>query len=89
MDELAENLSMSRRIFTRHFYKATSMTFTAWLINERIKVARELLESTSLSIEQISELSGFFNITSFRQHFREKYQVSPNTWRKTFGDTVV
>ncbi len=89
IDELAEKLSMSRRTFTRHFYKATSMTFTAWLINERVRVARELLESTNLSIEQVSELSGFLNVTSFRQHFRDKYQVSPHIWRKTFGDTVL
>lgn len=88
IDELAKKISMSRRTFTRHFNKATGMTFTSWLINERINVARGLLEMTNLSIEKIAELSGFFNVTSFRQHFREKYQVSPNTWRKTFGNVT-
>jgi len=26
--------------------------------------------------------------TSFRQHFRQRHQVSPRNWRKTFGDNA-
>lgn len=86
IDQLAKKTLMSRRTFTRHFSKATGMSVSEWLVNERIKRARELLETTSLSIDKIAELSGFQNSTSFRTHFKEFYKVSPKTWRRTFSE---
>lgn len=85
IDDLAERVVMSRRTFTRHFSKATGMTVVEWLTNERLQRSRDSLESTSLPIEQIAELVGFQTATSFRQHFKQRYQVSPSAWRKTFG----
>lgn len=85
IDELAAQTAMSRRTFTRHFQKATSMTVVEWLVNERIQRSRELLETTSLPVERIAAAVGFQTPASFRQHFRERHQVSPSAWRKTFG----
>ena len=85
IDKLAKKISMSRSTFTRHFKKETGMTLVNWLINERLLYSKDLLEESSLSIEQIAELCGFKNTTSFRQYFKKRYQVSPNTWRKTFA----
>jgi len=76
---------MSRRTFTRHFSKATGMSFKDWLINERLQRTRELLESTALPVETISDLVGFQTPTSLRQHFKRRNQVSPSEWRRTFG----
>ncbi|PJG84792.1 GlxA family transcriptional regulator [Conservatibacter flavescens] len=85
IDDLAEQLAMSRRTFTRHFQKATGTSLTQWLIAERLQKSLTLLESTHLSIEQIAAEIGFQSAVSFREHFKAKYQVSPNQWRKTFG----
>lgn len=85
IDELAARTAMSRRTFTRHFQKATGMTVVEWLVNERLRRGRELLETTSLSVEAIAERVGFHTATSFRQHFRQRHHVSPRDWRKTFG----
>ncbi|MCW4148202.1 helix-turn-helix domain-containing protein [Halomonas sp. 18H] len=85
INELAARTAMSRRTFTRHFQKATGMTVVEWLLNERLRRGRELLETTSLSVEAISERVGFRTATSFRQHFRHHHQVNPRDWRKTFG----
>ncbi|MGQ7263544.1 GlxA family transcriptional regulator [Vreelandella sp. V005] len=88
IDELAARTAMSRRTFTRHFHKATGMTVVEWLVNERLRRGRELLETTSLSVEAIAAKSGFHTATSFRQHFRQRHQVSPRNWRRTFGDNA-
>lgn len=85
IDELATRAAMSRRTFTRHFQKATGMTVVEWLVNERLRQGRELLEITSLSVEAITERIGFKTATSFRQHFKRRHHVSPRDWRKTFG----
>jgi transcriptional regulator GlxA family with amidase domain len=85
VDELATRTAMSRRTFTRHFSKATGMTLVEWLVNERLQRTRELLETTSLPVERISDLVGFQTPVSLRQHFRKRFQVSPRDWRRTFG----
>ena len=55
-----------------------------WLIEARLQRARELLESTDLSITDISEQSGFHSDTALRQYFLKKHNISPNRWRKQF-----
>lgn len=47
--------------------------------------ACELLETTSLPVEKISELAGFQTPVSLREHFRKRHRVSPREWRRTFG----
>lgn len=88
IDDLAARTSMSRRTFTRHFIKATGMTLVDWLVNERLQRARDLLETTSLSVEKISDVAGFQTPVSFRQHFKKRFQVSPRDWRRTFGENM-
>jgi transcriptional regulator GlxA family with amidase domain len=85
IDDLAERAAMSRRTFTRHFFKATGTTLVDWLVNERLQQTRELLETTSMPVERVSELVGFQTPLAFRQHFKKRFQVSPRDWRKTFG----
>ncbi|OOF46124.1 GlxA family transcriptional regulator [Rodentibacter trehalosifermentans] len=85
IDHLAERLLMSRSTFTRHFRKATGMAFNQWLIEMRLQKGRELLESTKLTIEEISLQIGFHSTTAFRQHFKQKHHISPKQWQKRFA----
>lgn len=86
IDDLAARTAMSRRTFTRHFHRATGMTVVQWLVNERLRRSRELLETTSLPVEEIAGMVGFRTATSFRQHFRQHHQVAPSNWRKSFRE---
>jgi len=85
LDELAERVAMSRRSFTRRFHKATGMTVGGWLDAERLRRAKDLLESTSLSIDQVAEQSGYRTAVSFRQSFNRAFHVSPREWRRSFS----
>ncbi|ASK28226.1 GlxA family transcriptional regulator [Neisseria chenwenguii] len=84
-DSAAAQANMSRSTFTRHFKKATGITFLEWLHQERLQLSLDLLENTSLTIDQIAERCGFQNTVSFRTQFYRYYQVQPNAWRKQFG----
>ncbi|MFC0323978.1 GlxA family transcriptional regulator [Gallibacterium melopsittaci] len=84
IDVLAKRLMMSRSSFTRHFRKATGLAFNQWLIESRLQRGRELLESTHLTVEEIAEKIGFHSATSFRQHFKQRHQVTPKQWQKRF-----
>jgi len=88
IDALATRAATSRRTFTRHFHKATGMTLVDWLVNERLRQTRDLLETTSIPVERISELVGFQTPLSLRQHFKKRFQVSPRDWRRTFGQNA-
>ncbi len=89
IDELAARAATSRRTFTRQFHKATGMALGDWLVNERLQKTRELLETSSVPIERISELTGFQTPLALRQHFKKRFQVSPRDWRRTFGQKAV
>lgn len=84
IDLLAETMNMSRRTFTRHFRALTGVSFGDWLLGERLRYAQSLLESSNLSIEGVSERSGFATALSLRNHFRQRFGVTPGEWRKAF-----
>ena len=86
LESLAQHASMSRRTFVRHFEKATGMTVGRWITSQRLRRGCELLEGTSLSVEEIAEEIGFNTSSLFRHHFRACYRVSPRTWRKNFSN---
>lgn len=85
INQLAKRFLMSRSTFTRHFRKATGLSFRQWLIETRLQKARELLEDSSLSIEQINQQVGFQSTTNFRQHFLAKHHITPTAYRKAFS----
>ena len=50
-----------------------------------LDIARELLERTGLSIEQIATRTGLGTAMTMRHHFRRKMGVSPTEYRRQFG----
>ena len=84
LDDLAAQVRMSRRSFTRHSRALTGTTVTAWLLTQRLSKVQSLLESSELSIDVIAETVGFGSSAALRQHFRAAFGVSPSHWRRSF-----
>lgn len=84
--QMASRVAMSERTFLRRFRETTGLAPKAWLQQQRISRARDLLESTSQNIASISEACGFASVESFRVAFRTAVGVSPSTYRKRFGN---
>jgi transcriptional regulator GlxA family with amidase domain len=82
--ELAERESMSVRTFTRRFREEVGMSAGRWLIQQRVELARQLLESTDLSVDLIARKAGFGTGASMRQHLQVTLGVSPTAYRRTF-----
>lgn len=85
IDSLARRANMSRRTFDRKFRSALNLAPKEWLVQQRLNRARQLIEDTQHSIEQIAEFSGFDNATTLRHHFRKQMKVSPRQYRDQFG----
>lgn len=86
--QLAEQESMSVRTFTRRFREEVGVSAGRWLIQQRVELARHLLESTDLSVDQVAGRAGFGSGASLRQHLQLAVGVSPTAYRRTFQPSV-
>ncbi|MDH6112348.1 transcriptional regulator GlxA family with amidase domain [Kitasatospora sp. MAP12-15] len=82
--ELAERAGMSVRTFTRRFREETGSSPGQWLTVQRTARARELLELTDLSIDQVARQSGFGTAASLRLQLRGRLDLAPSAYRRTF-----
>ena len=55
-----------------------------WLLEQRIRLAQELLETTDEPVERIARRTGFGTAANLRQHFGRITTVSPQTYRHVF-----
>lgn len=80
-DSISKILRCSRASLDRAFNEQGTSVMLV-IKSTRLNAARELLENNrTLRIEQISWSCGFVNHSLFSKLFREKYKVSPKTWR--------
>ncbi len=83
---LAARAGMSLRTFHRRFAAATGLPPGEWLVVERLRLARELLERPGdAPMETIAEASGFGTAAALRHHFRARLGTSPAAYRRAFG----
>jgi AraC family transcriptional regulator, transcriptional activator FtrA len=82
---MAKRAAMSPRNFIRRFQEATGATPLEWLIDARLARARELLESTDLTVEDVAQRCGFGAAATLRHHFRRKLALSPLEYRQRFS----
>jgi transcriptional regulator GlxA family with amidase domain len=84
VDDLARHAQLSSRSLTRKFLEVLGTTPLQWLIQQRVRLAQELLETSDAPIEWIAKRSGFGTTTNFRNHFHRATGVSPQAYRHTF-----
>lgn len=85
IDDIAVKANMTRRTFDRYFKKTYQMTPLAWLQQRKLEVAKSLLETTTLNLEQIAERAGYDNAITMRHNFRKYLAVSPSDYKATFA----
>jgi len=83
MDELAAKCTLSNSHFFSLFKRTTGMTPVEYKNKAAINRAEQLLLSDpQLSVEEISELTGFSTSSYFRRVFAEITGMSPRAYRK-------
>ncbi|MEU1822140.1 helix-turn-helix domain-containing protein [Streptomyces abikoensis] len=84
LTDLARHAGMSRRTFTRHFRAEVGLSPGQWLTQQRVDLARHLLESSDLPVTRVAQRVGFGTDTTLRQHLHAAIGVSPGAYRRTF-----
>ncbi|HEY0816742.1 MAG TPA: helix-turn-helix domain-containing protein [Pseudonocardia sp.] len=82
--DLAAHAAMSVRTFTRRFRDETGASPARWLTDQRVELARRLLENTDLPVDRVAEQAGFGTPTSLRQHLHAAIGVAPLSYRRTY-----
>jgi AraC family transcriptional activator FtrA len=84
LDRCAAHARVSKRTLSRRFAEATGSSPGAWLIRLRVSHAKDLLETTAHSIEQIAADCGFGSAATLRHHFRQQVRTTPTSYRARF-----
>jgi transcriptional regulator GlxA family with amidase domain len=82
--DMAAHAHMSERTFCRCFLAETGLAPRRWLTQQRLAVARGLLETTDLGIDAIATAVGYATATSLRNHLGALLGVSRMAYRHTF-----
>ncbi|MGN9778554.1 GlxA family transcriptional regulator [Micromonospora sp. H33] len=86
VDDLASRADMAPRTFARRFRAETGTTPHDWLTNQRVLLARRLLEETRLTVEEVADRAGFSDAAALRHHFTRRVGATPQAYRTTFRD---
>lgn len=81
LEAMSAAVCMSPTYISHLFKKSTGHTITQFLTVRRLKQACLLLKTTSLSIQEIGEKSGWPNFSYFSQIFRKHIGMSPKQYR--------
>ena len=87
--QLAAEAHLTPRTFARRFRERLGTTPLQWLVEQRIRRAQELLETTDESIDRVAERAGFGTAANLRQHFQRVTSVPPQTYRHVFRHRAV
>lgn len=86
MADLADHANVSPRTLERRFAAALGLSPLQWLLQQRVRRAQQLLETTDRPIDWIATACGFGTPASLRAHFARIVGVAPSTYRRTFHD---
>lgn len=88
LEACAKELMYHPIYLSRVFKKETGITFSDYLSDYRMKIAKVMLETTDLKISEIGERIQYKNISAFIRSFRKMYHVTPGKYRERTGTTV-
>ncbi|UAB84134.1 substrate-binding domain-containing protein [Zunongwangia sp. SCSIO 43204] len=85
VENLAESLNISRVQLYRKVKALVGISISDYITNFKLETSKELLKDSSLSISEVAYNSGFSSPSYFSTTFKNKYKVTPVTYRKSFN----
>ncbi len=82
LDDVTEQVHMSKYYFCRTFRESTGVTFLDYLNSVRLIKAHQMLLETELPLAEIAARTGFSSTLHLSRVFRNTYQVSPSEFRR-------
>ncbi|WP_313957951.1 AraC family transcriptional regulator [Paenibacillus xylanexedens] len=87
LESISERLHYTPNYLSSIFRKEYNMTFSEYLMNIRLDVARKWLVDTNMPIKDIAERLGYQNSQNFIRTFRKKENLTPGAYRRLRMDS--
>jgi transcriptional regulator GlxA family with amidase domain len=86
--DLARHAGLAPRTFARHFLAETGMTPLRWLTAQRVLEARNLLEATDITIDEVARRSGLGTPANLRLRLAQEAGTTPSSYRNAFRASI-
>ena len=85
---LAEQFHLNPQYISQLFKSEIGVNFLAYLTSIRMEKAKKLLLSTSLSVAEVAEQSGYGDYRVFTKVFKKSEGITPSQYRRDFQSDV-
>jgi len=80
LQEMADFFDMGMTNLSQYFKRQTGDTLINYYTGLRMEKAKELLSQTNYKIDEIAQMTGYLNTSSFIRRFRQYYGFSPRQY---------
>lgn len=81
VQQMADNFDFSLNYISSFFKENTGQNIVFYLTNLRIEKAKALLVSTDMTVKNVAENSGYYNVSSFIRRFKQITGCTPGEYR--------
>jgi two-component system response regulator YesN len=81
LQDVADLVKLSKNYFSELFKRETGLNFIDYIIQQRVKRAKKLLQTTRLNVYEIAEKSGFNDVKYFSKLFKKLVGMSPKQYQ--------
>lgn len=86
--QISRAVGKSDRYVRQHFKDVLGISPRRYLLQYRIKRAKNLIESSSYSFKEIADRVGFKTVHHFTRAFHEACGETPGAWRRKYQDGI-
>jgi AraC-like DNA-binding protein/ligand-binding sensor protein len=83
--EIAAAARLSPAYFSSIFHKHCGLSFSDFLTEKRMELAKSLLRDLTLNINEVALRSGYEDPGYFARRFKQQTDLSPRDWRRRFA----
>lgn len=84
-EEIARELNTTPAYLSTIFKKETEMTIHEFVVEEKLRMAENLLLYSTYTIDEIANFLAFSSQSHFGNVFKRKYKITPNKYRLQHG----
>lgn len=81
--DIANHLHINADYFTRIFKKETGLSIPDFIMQEKLKTAKEMISKTDMSISSIASSLGYTNFSYFSKLFKDMFGINPSSYKGT------